>query len=96
MAGLVRFATILQQNLPCRALKDQAATRRNSQHGNRERERQNGERCKGNGEKPLIAFHAARLWHQADVDLTLGLEGAPIAQGANNARLHDCPEQTRA
>jgi hypothetical protein len=38
------------------------------QHGNRERERQNGERSEGNGDEPLIAFHAARLWHYADVD----------------------------
>jgi hypothetical protein len=28
------------------------------QHGNRERERQNGDRSKGNGEEQLIAFHA--------------------------------------
>ena len=31
---------------------------------------------RGNGEEPLIALHAARLWHHADVELTLGLKGA--------------------
>ena len=51
---------------------------------------------RGNGEEPLIALHAARLWHHADVDLTLGLEGPTDSPSSSSVfgkvpvSLHDC------